>query len=337
MKARTRTTRWLLVALLFGILATAGLALTHHHRAATVAKANHAVVPKHAALQQPHPALLASTGGKPADRAFTRVGWAHERLNTRYSSDRQTGTSGRYIAPSSTSPGVGAHAPHGTVASNETSGPVVGSGAGLQPASPQLPPSNRPSAPDASGLLQGGGAGDFAYNGYAPLDCELPAGCGASGGTGYATRRPSGTSGAMPSVHDSQGSTPTGGGSVPQGNNGTPPTDSNSDPSNGNSNSSNGSSNPSNGNSNPSNGSSNPSNGDSSPPNPVTTSKTDSGNPPGDTGSGDGGQGSDPPPPPPPKIVASAPELDPATLGAAVTLLLGSLAVLGRRRVRATR
>jgi hypothetical protein len=43
-----------------------------------------------------------------------------------------------------------------------------------------------------------------------------------------------------------------------------------------------------------------------------------------------GGPGSNP-------SVAAAPELDPATLGGAVTLLLGSLAVLRGRRARATR
>ena len=55
-------------------------------------------------------------------------------------------------------------------------------------------------------------------------------------------------------------------------------------------------------------------------------------------GQGSNGQGSDPPSPgSDPATVASAPELDPATLGAAVTLLLGSLAVLRSRRARAAR
>jgi hypothetical protein len=67
MKARTRTTRWLLIAFLFGLLATAaGLTLSGHHGAPTVAKANVAAptTSAHPVLQQPQPAFIAAVSGK---------------------------------------------------------------------------------------------------------------------------------------------------------------------------------------------------------------------------------------------------------------------------------
>ena len=57
---------------------------------------------------------------------------------------------------------------------------------------------------------------------------------------------------------------------------------------------------------------------------------------PSGTGSDPPGSGSDPSGPGSGHSAAAAPELDPATLGGALTLLLGSLAVVGGRRVRAT-
>ncbi|HVS76538.1 MAG TPA: hypothetical protein VHE11_06355 [Steroidobacteraceae bacterium] len=138
------------------------------------------------------------------------------------------------------------------------------------------PQSGQPSSSGASPPRQG--AGDFAYDGYAPLDCELPAGCGASGAEVNMIRTPSGTSGETPSAHNTGSSQQTGGSG----------TQSNPDP---------------------------------------TSDNTPPGN-----GSDDPPQHSDPP-------VASAPELDPATLAGAATLLLGALAIVSgrRRRVRATR
>lgn len=59
-------------------------------------------------------------------------------------------------------------------------------------------------------------------------------------------------------------------------------------------------------------------------------------NPP-EGGPNDPGQSSNPPGPGSDSSVAAAPELDPATLAGAITLLLGSLAVLRGRRVRLSR
>ena len=271
MKARTKTTRWLLIALLFGLIVAAGLTLTRHPGTATVATANHPAAPKHTAPQQPHPALLAASEEKHILHHPASVGRDREFADGLHSGTLRTRVTNRSAAPSNPTAGIDTGSTH------YSTDPALGSSTGMQPQSA------RPSAPAASELPQGG-SGDFAYNGYAPLDCELPAGCGASGGTGYLTHRPSGASGIPPSVHDFPGSTPsTTDSSIP------------------------------------------PTNNDSNPP-------------PDNTGQGSNGQGSDPPSPgSDPATVASAPELDPATLGAAVTLLLGSLAVLRSRRARAAR
>ena len=63
MKARTRKSRWLLIALLFGFLAAVGLTLARHHGAPTVAMA-HGVTTPHAVTPQPPLPLSASIGGE---------------------------------------------------------------------------------------------------------------------------------------------------------------------------------------------------------------------------------------------------------------------------------
>ena len=258
MKARTQKTRWLLLALSLGILTTAGLLLTRHHGDRIIAKASAVPAPMRTALRQAHAALLAAIGD-------------HRPLWTPTGAYRDEAPAGEYSN-------------NEQPVDSSRSGPIVRTGwsnnatAPIGGAAPKSGhPANSPTGQPPTGW------GEFAYNGYVPQDCELPAGCSNSGGTELVSRQPTGTSGGVPSPHDSQGSGNGSGGS--QTDNGTNP-----------------------------------------PP-----SDTDSGQ-----GSGPPGQ-SDPPPSQGSQPVASAPELDPATLGAAITLLLGSLAVLRSRRVRATR
>jgi len=260
MKARTKTIRWLVVALLFGLVAAAGLALTYHHRVATLANATAVAPPAHTVLQ-PHAALLAAAGG--AQSVPPEVPWTAE---SSYSNSQPPGTTTtRPDSHSNASAGNGGGS--SSPSNDSTPGPV---------GAPQ--PQNHPATADTNHVPQAG-AGDFANQIYAPLGCALPAGCGAVGG--YVTRQTSGTSGGLPAVHNSQGSN--------SGNDGSPP---------------------------PGNGS------------PQTNDSVQ--NPP-EQGSNPPGKGSDPP-------TVSAPELDPATLAGALTLLLGALAILrGRRPARAGR
>jgi hypothetical protein len=206
-------------------------------------------------LPQPHAALLASIGGKHALGAPTGA-HADDGLTVETHSNSQGPRLTRHSgAPANTSTTVA------TGWSHDAAGPAGSSG------NPMQPPSNRPAASAPNNPPQDGEDG-FAYDSYSPLDCELPAGCGApSGGGSTLSRQPSGTSGGMPGVHNS-GS-------------------------------------------------------------PSDNTNPQSGN------TGDTGNTSDPPSPN--LRVASAPELDPATLGGAVTLLFGSLAVLRSRRNRITR
>lgn len=234
-----------------------GFTLTRHHGAPTTANASTATAPKRTVLQPPA-ILPAATTGKHTHRAHAGAYLGPELAASANSnqSPTQPRVIGHTDAPSSTSTGVG-----------------KGAGTGTQPQGNDHP------ATSGTNSLPHNGAGEYAYAGYAPLDCELPAGCGAmSGGTSHGGRRPSGTSGALPFVHNSQGSSNTPGDPPPQTNSGT-----------------------------------------SSPP----------GNTPG--------QSSDPPGPGTNPPVTPAPELDPATLVAAMSLLFGSLAVLLSRRVRVTR
>jgi hypothetical protein len=256
MKAGIKNTRWLLIALLFGFVAIAGLTLVHHHGSAVVAQTDRSAAPGHAGLQQPNTALLVASSGQPTLRPSGAMGLYRAALASANSNGGQAHSTGGSGAPANSA---------GTSPSNQPAAPAgSGDATSIQ--------ANRPTTPAASHLPQQLGNG-FAYNGYALLDCELPAGCGASGGAGYGSHQPSGTSGGQPLAHDSQGSSPPDNGSVP------------------------------------------PANDDSNPP----TVKSD----PIDPGS---------------KPVASAPELNSAALAGAITLLLGSLAVVrSRRTVRVTR
>lgn len=254
MKARTKKTRWLLIALLLGFLAVAGMTFLRHGPTVS-AQVSHAT-PAPAALQQPQSAPLAATTGR-QPLYVPAAGGAYEGSVSRaYSNSQQT--------PATAHSGTGAN----TTAATPNNPPAYSaSAAGNTPAqSNHSAPSNTSQSPQNP-------ANGYAYNGYAPLDCELPAGCGVPGNADYGSRQISATSGGVAVVHDSQNS--------------------------------------------------NPENDPSPPP---------GGNPPGNN------QNSTPPgqSDPPGTVVASAPELDPATLAGAVTLLLGALAVLRSRRVRAT-
>src|SRR5487761_1343451 len=99
MKAGTKKTRWLLIALLFGVLAAAGFTLAHHHGSRTVAKANEAAAPKHT-LQRTPATLLAAIGGKHGFRA--PAGVQPELLDTSYSEATQPRPTGHPNAPWST-------------------------------------------------------------------------------------------------------------------------------------------------------------------------------------------------------------------------------------------
>jgi nicotinate-nucleotide--dimethylbenzimidazole phosphoribosyltransferase len=265
MKARTKSTRWLLLTLLVGLMAAAGLALTWHHATPALAKANPLAPPAHTAVKPPQAALVASTGtphgATPRFHGVATSSYSSSELpdpiksRSDSHSDASTGNSGG---------GWGNHAAEQT--DDSTGAPQ-----------PQIHPATADTRP-----VPLAGSGDYAYQGYAPLGCEVPAGCGAVGDTGYVTRQTSGTSGGLglPTVHNSQG----------------------------------------------------PSSGDDDstpPPNNSGPQNNDSGqNPPG---TGTPGQKSDPP-------AVSAPELDAGTLGGAVTLLLGALAITrGRRPARVTR
>ena len=238
MKARTKKTRWLLITLLFGLLAAAGLTLTLRHGAWNFAKANGGAAPPHPAVQQPHTALLAATGAK---HVFTAPAGAGRRwvVYSPYSNSQAPVAPGHSDSQPNTASSAGA-AWSGHSSTSESIG-------GTQPQVNHPVTSN-------TGHLPPNGASELAYNDYAPLDCELPAGCGATaGGTEYVSRQPSGTSGTVPSLRNSN-------------------------------------------------------------------------------------DGASPPPSDPQPKIIPAPELDPATLAVAATLLLGSLAVLRRRRpARASR
>lgn len=256
MKARTKKTRWLLIALLVGFLAAAGLTFLRHGPAIT-AQVGHAT-PAPAALQQPQTAPLASAGGRQPLYVPTADGADEGSVSDAYSNIKPTPATAHPDTPANTAAGTSSNTPPAYSASTT---PAQSS----HPAASNTSQSPQKPADPANG---------YAYNGYAPLDCELPAGCGVPGNAAYGSREISVTSGGVAVVHDSQDSNPQ--------NDSGPPTGGDPPPGN---------------------------NQNSTPP----------------------GQ-----PDPPATHVASAPELDPATLAGAVTLLLGALAVLRGRRVRAT-
>lgn len=197
MKARKKKTRWLLIALLFGFLAVAGLMLTRHQ---TIAMVTDLAAPEGG----PHldAAPLASIG---AEDVFTAPDGApshHEGFGGVHSNNPPPHVTDHAGSPSHASTGIGV-TPGGHAA-----GLPAGTSAGTQP---QGSPPHR-----GTGIAPQPGAGEYAYNGFVPLDCELPAGCGAPGGnTGHGSRQPSGTSGVVPVAHNSQGSSPPNDGSDP--------------------------------------------------------------------------------------------------------------------------
>ncbi|MHB8812634.1 MAG: hypothetical protein ACYDAE_05160 [Steroidobacteraceae bacterium] len=250
MKARTKQKRWLLIALLFGLLTAAGLTLTHHRRIPMITEGKY-TAPTHSVLGQPPTAFVASMAGD--DTTPARGGNAYSNSWKAAFADHSSESSNETPAPNTSHAAV-----YG--GSNHAPGDLGGASNATQPR-------RNPPATSAGDRLPQNGAGELVYNAYVPLGCELPAGCGGvSGSGGSVSRQPSGTSGGTPFLRDSGSDTP---------------------------------------------GASNP--------------------PPGNT------RNSDPPGSGPQNPPAAAPELDPAMLAGAVTLLLGSLAVLLGRRVRATR
>lgn len=150
MKARRRKTRWLLVAALFGFLAVAGFALTHHHRGNIEAARYPLGPPQRPTLPRAPTPLLASLAGESTERVPS------ERVL------EQAPTVARPQSSPADEPTQDIQ-PHGAEVSR-----------------PSLPVS-RNFAPGAAAPvpLPRHGAGGFVYESSGPLGCELAAGCGA--------------------------------------------------------------------------------------------------------------------------------------------------------------
>lgn len=273
MKARTRKTRWLLITLLLGFLAAAGVTFfLHQHSGRLLMSANGIVPADDTSLQQTDTTAPISIGDDlpvqgPARSGARGDGYA---VADTYSSSARTAAATDF---DSTPYAAASYA--------------VGPGGGTQQQSEGPSGSGDTNAP-----AQRAGGGYFANNGAVAFDCGGLPGCGAGG---------SGINGGAYWSHHSQGS-----GSGPQTNDPGPPTG-------------------------------NP--GQTTNTNPNDPGAGDPGqksDPPG-SGSNPPGSGSDPNGPGSGHSAAAAPELDPATLAGALTLLLGSLAIVGSRRVRATR
>ena len=194
MKARKKTTPWLLISLLFGLIAAAGLALTHHDGAPAFAKANGAAVPIHAI--HPHLTLVAASNEKHAGEPHFYWVAESSNLNTRTPEVTTSHFDSHSSAATGGDAGWGSH-------SHPTDDSV---------GAPQ--PQNHPATAGTNHVPQPG-AGDYANQGYAPQACGLPAGCGIVGSSGYVIRQTSGTSGGLPDVRNSQGSGPGNDGSSP--------------------------------------------------------------------------------------------------------------------------
>jgi len=273
MKARTRKTRWLLITLLVGFLAAAGVTfLLHQHPDRLLVSAGGIVPADDTSLQQTDTTAPAAIGDDQSAQTPTPADARGDHfIAGTYSNSTQTGA-----AEDSNSPSTSA----GGAASGAANQPAdtAGSSGGTQQQT-----HGPSSSGDATPPQQATGGGELANNGYMPFDCGMPAGCGGAGSGIIPT---SGSSGGTPSLHNSQGS-------GPQTDNPDPQTDNSGQP-------------------------------------------TDSSNP-NDPGTGNPGQKSDPSDPGSSPPVAAAPELDPATLAGALTLLLGSLAIVRSRRIRITR
>jgi hypothetical protein len=270
MKARTRKTPWLLITLLVGFLAAAGVTLVlHPHPGRLLVSASDIAPPDDTPVQHTDTTAPASIGDEQSAEIPGGARGNHYVAAGTYSNSTQTDTAHDSNPPSTASSGSSSSA--GT---NQPADSTVEPSGGTQPQTHS--PS---SASDTTTPQQVPGTGDFANGGYMPFDCGVPAGCG---GGGSKAVQSSDTSGGTPSLHNSQGSGQSET-SDPQTDNANPPTD-NSDP----------------------------------------------------TGQGSPGQKSDPSNPGSGQSVAAAPELDPTTLAGGLTLLLGALAIVRSRRVRAT-
>lgn len=271
MKARTRKTRWLLITLLLGFLAAAGVTFVlHQYPGRLLVSAGGSVPADDTSLQQTDTTAPAAVGDElPAEIPATADARGERDIDAgTYASSTQTDA-----ANDSDSIPTDGVTYDGT---NQLANTTVGSSGGSQ---------QQANGSSSSGDTppQAPGSGYYASNAYMPLNCGALAGCG---GGGSSVIGPSGPSGGTPSQHNSQGSGPQTDNSNPQTNN--------------------------------------------------SGQTTDNSNP-NDPGAGNPGQKSDPSDPGSGQTVAAAPELDPATLAGALTLLLGSLAIMLSRRVRATR
>ena len=191
MKARTKSTRWLLLTLLVGLMAAAGVALTWHHAAPAFARADAVAAPAHTALEPARATLIAATGTTHRVAPHFHGIVASSYSNSRPADAITTHSDSHPDASAGSGGGGGDHAAEPT--DDSVGGP---------------PQHNHPATADHHPVAPPG-SGDYAYQGYVPLGCEVPAGCGAVGDTGYVTRQTSGTSGGLglPAVHNSQGST----------------------------------------------------------------------------------------------------------------------------------
>lgn len=273
MKARTRKTRWLLLTLLLGFLAAAGVTFALHQHPVRFVVSTGGIVPADdTSLQQTDTTAPAAIGDDlpvqtPAPSDARGDGYT---VAGTYSSSAET-DAGKDSDPT----------PYGAAFY------TVGLSAGAQ----QQP--NDPSSSGDATSPQKAGGGYFANNGAMAFDCGGLPGCGAGG---------SGINGGAYWSHHSQGS-----GSDPQTNNSGPTTNNPGHTTDG-----------------------------SDPGDPGAGDPGQKSGPPGQ-GSNPPGSGTDPSDPGSGHSPAAAPELDPATLAGALTLLLGSLAIVVRRRVRATR
>jgi hypothetical protein len=201
MKARTTKTRWLLIALLFGLLTGAGLTLIHHRHTPMITAANY-TAPTHSVPGQAQTAVVASIAGD--DTTLAPAGKAYSNSRKAAFTDHSNESSNTTTASNTSNAAVDG-------GSNHAPGVVGGASNATQPQS-------NPASKSASDHLPQNGAGELVYNAYVPLGCELPAGCGGvSGSGGSVSRQPSGTSGGTPFLRDSGSDTP-GGSNPPPGN-----------------------------------------------------------------------------------------------------------------------
>ena len=196
--------RWLAVALLFGLMTAAGLALTYHHGVPTLVKADDAAAPAHA-VPLPHASVISATAGTHPITPHVFGAGAGSYSNSRTPA-AGTSPSGSHSNPATT----------GTDGSSRAAEPTADAIGAPQPQSHP--------APSTASPVPQPGAGEYAGQFDPPLDCELPAGCGVPRSVGYVIPQTSGTSGGLPAAHNSNsGQDPPGQGSNPPGNGADPP------------------------------------------------------------------------------------------------------------------